>query len=143
MREMLHGHGLKPHPPWTSECGEKDAVTAEERVLDSRDGGDVELHRLLVHADMAGVNPQGVAGLEVIGDDLTAELNPSLALSGQTLHAEAGPAEHPRAESLLEAHRELHAGGGAHESVAMHQVTGRGRDFHGQDLAGQLRRERE
>src|SRR6202049_2802824 len=103
---MLHGHRLKPHAPRTCERGEKDAVAAEERVLDTRDGGDVELHRLLVHADMAGVNAQRVAGLEVVGDDLTAELDPSLALPGQALHAKARPAEQPGAQSLLEAHRE-------------------------------------
>ena len=61
---------------------------------------------------------------EVVGDDLTTELDPGLTLARQTLHAETGTAEQTGAESLLKADRELHAGGGAHEPMPMYQVTG-------------------
>src|SRR3984893_9300913 len=124
MCQMLHGHGLQPHSPRTGESSKKESVAAEERVLDAGNGGDAELNRLLVHAHMAGVDAQGVTRLEIVGDDLAAELNPRLALSCQTLHAEAGPAKQTGAQPLLETDRELHAGGCTHEPMAVHQVSG-------------------
>src|SRR4029077_20213836 len=62
MREVLHGHGLQPHPPWPGQRGEEDAISAEEHVLDARDGRDGELHGILKHPDVARVHAQGVAG---------------------------------------------------------------------------------
>src|SRR5665213_1023541 len=143
VRQMLHGHGLQPHLAGTSEGCEKDAVPPKERVLDARDRGDAELDRVLVHTDVTRVDPQDVPRLEVVRDDLAAQLNPGLALARQPLHSKPRPAQQPGAESLLEAHGELDAGGGAHEPVPVHQVSGGGSDLHRQDLAGQLRRERE
>src|SRR5882672_10099706 len=122
MREVRHRHRLQPHASRSGERREEDAVTAEQRVLDSRDGGDVELHALLVHADMPGVNTQRVAWLQVVRDDLAVELHPGLALSLKALHAKAGAAEDAGAKPLLETDRELHARGRAHEAVPMHEV---------------------
>src|ERR1700730_4123614 len=112
MCQMLHGHGLQPHSPRTGESSKKESVAAEERVLDAGNGGDAELNRLLVHAHMAGMNAQGVTRLEIVSDDLAVELDPSLALSCQTLHTEAGPAKQTGPEPLLESDRDLQARSG-------------------------------
>src|SRR6266571_6124017 len=143
MREMRHRHRLQPHAAGAGERRQEDAVAAEQRVLDARDGGDVELHALLVYADVPRVDPQGVARLQVICDDLAVELYPGAALALQALHAKAGAAEYAGAESLLETDRELHARGRAHEAVTVHEVAGRRRDLHRQDLARELGREGE
>src|SRR5882672_11056383 len=102
MREVGHRHRLQPHASGSSQRREKDAVAAKQRVLDAGHGGDVELHALLVHADMPGVNTQRVARLQVVRDDLAVELYPGLALSLKALHAKAGAAEDAGAEPLLE-----------------------------------------
>src|SRR5579859_3951007 len=77
---MRHAHRLQPHAAGTRERCEEDAVTAEQGVLDARHGGDVELHRLLVHADVTGVHAQRVARLQVVDDHLAVELDPRLPL---------------------------------------------------------------
>src|ERR1051326_8448691 len=112
---MRHGHRLQPDAPWSGQRREEDSVAAEQRVLDTRDGRDVELHRLLVHADMPGVHPDGVAGLQVVHDDLAVELDPGLALALEALHAKARASEDAGHEPLLEADRELHAEGRSEE----------------------------
>src|SRR5260370_17817171 len=123
VRQVLHGHRLQPEPGRTGERGEEEPAAAEESVLDARDSGDVELHRLLVHADMAGMHSQCVAGLQVVSHDLAVELDPGRALALQSLHAKTGAAEYARAQPLLEADRELDADRRAHESVAWNHVA--------------------
>src|SRR6202521_1478631 len=123
MREMLHGHRLQPDPPRTRERGEEDAVTAEERVLDAGYGGDVELDRFLVHAHVPRMDAQRVAGLKVVHDDLPVQLHPRLSLALKPLHPESRAAEDSRAELLLEPDRELHARGGAHETMPVDHVA--------------------
>src|SRR5438874_11335437 len=125
MRAVCDRYRLLQYAPMACEPREKDAVAAEQRVLDAGDGGDVELHALLVHADMPGVDPQRVARLQVVGDDLAVELHPGAALALQALHAKAGAAEDAGAQLLLETDRELHARSPAHEAVAVHHVAGR------------------
>src|SRR5438093_8001034 len=134
MSEMRHRHRLEPHASGAGERREKDAVAAEQRVLDAGDGGDVELHALLVHADVPGVDPQRVARLQVVGDDLAVELHPGAALALQALHAKAGAAEDAGAKLLLETDRELHARSPAHEAVAGTNVPGRRLTSHGRVL---------
>src|SRR3984893_18439864 len=136
MRQVLHGHRLQPHAAGTRECGEEDAVAAEEHVLDTRDGRDVELHRFLEHADMAWMHAQGVARLQVVAHDLAAEPDPRGSLSLQALHAKTRAAENPCPQPLLEADRKLDAERRAHEAMAMNHVALAWRDLHRQDLAG-------
>src|SRR5713226_8810848 len=143
VRQMLHGHRLQPYTAGTGQRGEEQAAAAEERVLDARDGGDVELHRLLVHADMARMHAQGVAGLQVVSHDLAVELDPGRPLALQSLHAKTGAAEYARTQPLLEADRELDANRRAHEAVAVNHVALAWRDLHRQDLPRQLGREGE
>src|SRR5712692_10732213 len=92
VRQVLHGHRLQPDVARTGQRGQQQAAAAEERVLDAGDGGDVELHRLLVHPDVAGMHAQCVAGLQVVSHDLAAELDPGRALALQSLHAKTGAA---------------------------------------------------
>src|ERR1700704_4903216 len=58
MREVLHGHRLQPYASRTCERGQENSVASEERVLDARDGCDVELNRLLVHPHVPWVYAQ-------------------------------------------------------------------------------------
>src|SRR5712691_2486741 len=143
VRQVLHGHRLQPDAARTGQRGQEEAAAAEESVLDARDGGDIELHRLLVHPDVAGMHAQGVAGLQVVSHDLAVELAPGRALSLQSLHAKTGAAEYARAQPLLEADRELDANRRAHEAVAVNHVALAWRDLHGQDLPRKLGREGE
>src|SRR4029077_6928378 len=92
MRQVLHAHRLKPHTTGTCERGQEEARPAEERVLDSWNRGDAELHRFLEHADVTRVDAQRVASLEVIGDDLAVQLDPGMSLALQSLHRETGAA---------------------------------------------------
>src|ERR1700730_1814421 len=119
MSKVLHRHRLQPHPAGTGECGEKDAVTTEKGVLDAGDRGDVELHGLLVHANVARVYAQRVACRQVVNDHLAVKLHPRLTLALEALHPETGSAEDAGAEPLLESDRELHADRCAHEAVPM------------------------
>src|SRR5216684_7886077 len=114
VRQVLHAHRLQPDATWPRERGKEEAAAAEERVLDSGHGRDVELHGFLVHADVARVHAQGVARLQVVGHHLAVQLDPGLALSLETLHAEARAAKNARAQPLLEADRKLDTDGGAH-----------------------------
>src|SRR5881397_2327516 len=101
MRQVVHAHRLQPHPPGSGERGQEQARAAEEHVLDPGHGDDVELDRLLVHADLARMDAQGVARLQVVDDDLAVQLDPGPALSRQALHAETGAAEDTGAQPLL------------------------------------------
>src|SRR6266851_2715967 len=141
VRQVLHAHRLQPDASRPRERGKEEAAAAEERVLDPGHGRDVELHRFLVHADVARVYAQGVARLQVVGHDLAVQLDPRLALPLEALHPESRAAENARAQPLLEADGKLDADGGAHETVPVnHEALARG-DIHGQDLAWQLGRE--
>src|ERR1700704_4503851 len=79
--EVVHAHRLQPHPARSGEGGQEEARPAAEGVLDAGDGRDVETHRLLVHADVAWMDAQRIAGLQVVHDHLSGQLNPSPALS--------------------------------------------------------------
>src|SRR5258707_15554194 len=87
---------------------------------------------------MARMDAQRVAGLQVVHDHLAVQLDPGLALALQSLHAEPRAAENSGPQPLLKADRELHADGGAHESVAVDHVALAGSDLDRQDLAGKL-----
>src|ERR1700730_14856991 len=102
MREVLHRHRLQPHSARTRERGEENAIAAEECVLDSGDGRDVELDRFLIHAHMPWMDAQRVAGLKVVHHDLAMKLHPCLPLSLEPLHPKPGAAEDAGAEALLE-----------------------------------------
>src|ERR1700752_4984637 len=138
MREVLHAHRLKPDPAWSRQRREEQALAAEQHVLDARHGHDAELHRLLEHPDVAWMDAKRVPGLEVVGDNLPAQLAPGLPLTLQPLQPEAGAAEDAGAEALLKADRELHAWGGAHDPVPVTQVALARRDLHREDLSRQL-----
>src|SRR4029077_6598203 len=101
MREVLHGHRLQPDLSRAGERREEDAVASEECVLDAWNGGDVELHRFLVHAHVAWMHAQRVTCLKVVRHDLAMQLDPCLTLTLQALHAEPGTAEHACTQPLL------------------------------------------
>src|SRR5207245_9559304 len=76
VRQVLHGHRLQPHAARTRERCEEDAVAAGERIFDTGDGGDVELHGFMVHADMTGMDAKSVAVLQFEGQDLAVRIHP-------------------------------------------------------------------
>src|SRR5260370_38091613 len=92
VRQVLHGHRLQPDAARTGQRGEEQAAAAEESVLNAGNGGDVELDRLLVHADMAGMYAPGVAGLQAVGRVLAVELDPGRAQALEAWLAHAGDA---------------------------------------------------
>src|SRR5882762_10245239 len=121
--EVVHRHRLKPDPARPCQRGQEEPRATEERVLDAGNCRDVERDRLLEHADMPRVDAQRVAWLQVVNDHLAVQLHPRRSLTLQPLHAKAGASEDPGTQSLLEPDRELHADGGAHETVAVDHVT--------------------
>src|SRR5260370_6551853 len=123
VRQVLHAHRLQPDATRPRQRGEEEATAAEERVLDSGHSRDVELHRFLVHADVAGVHAQGVARLQVVGHHLAVQLDPRLALSLETLHPESRAPDNARAQPLLEADRKLDPDRGAHETAPLYHVA--------------------
>src|SRR5439155_19370136 len=134
---------LQRHAAGPGQRGQEDAVAAEQRVLDAGDGGDVELHALLVHADVSWMHPERVSCLQVVHHDFAVQLHPRMALADEPLHPKSGAAEDAGAEALLKADGELDTGCAAHEAVAVDHVAVPRRDLQREDLPWQLRRERE
>ena len=71
----------------------RDRFAAEEHVPDTADPLDVELHRRSDDADMAGMDQEPLAGLQVLGHDLPGQVKPDHARPGDPLQDEALPAE--------------------------------------------------
>src|ERR1700676_4531137 len=90
------------------------------------------------------MHAQALAWLQVVGQDLAAQLAPCPTLAGDLLEPEAVAAEEPGAEALLKPDRELHAPQATHESVTVAEVAhpGLGRDVDREDRPGETRRER-
>ncbi len=91
------------------------------------------------------MHAQELARLEVVGDDLAAQLAPGAALTMDLLEAEAVTTEETGAQVLLKADRQLHAPDTCHEGVAMRKVAVARlrRDVERKDLSRQARGERD
>src|SRR6202049_839278 len=144
LSELLQRQGLEPDPPWSGQQREEYPVAAEDLVRDPLDRRDRELHGVLEQPDVGGMHAQALARLQVVGEDLAAQLAPCSTLAGDLLKPEAVAAEEPGAEALLNPDRELHATQAAHESVTVAEVphSRLGRDVDREDRPGEARRER-
>ena len=81
---------------------EEQAVAAKDEVLDAADHGDLKRHAGLECADVAGMDEQGLARLQVADDHFAGKFEPCGALAADFLKQEAVAAEDARAERLLE-----------------------------------------
>ena len=134
--ETGDGERLQPDAAGAGEGGEKDAVAAEDHVLDAGDALDLEGDAGLEGADVAGVDAEDFAGREVFDDEFAGEFEPGDALSAGFLQEEAVAAEDACAEGLLEADADLNLRSGAEEAVAVDDVLVAGGDLDGDDVAG-------
>src|SRR5207248_7791311 len=107
VREVGQGQRLEPHLPGTGQRGQEDPVPTEQLVLDPRDRRDVEADGRFEHPDVSRVDPKHLAGLEVIQDDLSVQLDPRLSGARDLLEDEPLAAEHAGAQLLLERDGEL------------------------------------
>ena len=87
------GQGLEPDAAGAGESGEEDSVAAEDHVLDAGNGGDLEGDAGLKGADVARMDAQSFAGLQIADDESSGEFEPGGALSGGLLQKEAVAAE--------------------------------------------------
>jgi hypothetical protein len=69
------------------------------------------------------MHAQALTGLQVVGDDLPAQLAPRATLPADLLEPEAVAAEQPCSEALLETDRELHPADAAHKGVTVSQIA--------------------
>src|SRR6202790_5133435 len=89
------------------------------------------------------MHAQALAWLQVVGQDLAAQLAPCPTLAGDLLEREAVAAEEAGAEALLKPDRELHATEAADKGVPVAEVAHSrlGRDVDREDRPGKARRE--
>jgi len=81
---------------------------------------------------------QRLAGGELVGEDLAAELDPGLAAAGQPLQHEALAAKDAAAERALQGHAKLDSLHAAQEPVPVHQIAASRLHLDRHDLAGHL-----
>src|SRR5580658_97783 len=143
VRQSGDGQGLEPDAAGAGQRGQEDSVAAEDHVLDAGDGGDLKCDAGLECADVAGMDAQGFAGLQVADNEFAREFEPGSALSADLLQQEAVAAENSGAQGLLEADADLNLRRGAEEALTVNHVFVAGRDFDGHDVAGEFRGERE
>ena len=70
MGQARDGQRLQPDSSGAGERGEKNSVAAENQVFDARDRRDLERNAGLKRSDVAGVDAESFAGLEVTDDEL-------------------------------------------------------------------------
>src|SRR5664280_3619384 len=99
--QLADAHRLEPHPARPGQRGDEEPVAPEHLVLDTRNGPDGEIHALGECAHVARVDPERHAGLEVVGEHLTGQLQPRLTLAGQVLEEEAHAPEECAPKLLL------------------------------------------
>src|SRR5207247_5527752 len=87
------------------------------------------------------IDPQGFAGLQVVGHDLTVELDPASAAATDLLEDVTGPTEDSRSERALKPDRNRNLWRAAQKAVPMDQVAASTLDIEGQNLARYLRGE--
>ena len=120
---------LQPDPARTGQGGEKDAVSAEDHVLDSRDPGDLKSNAGLEGSHVPRVHAQRLSRGQILDHQLPRQLDPASALPGHLLQQESVSAEDPGAQGLLEANPELDLRGGAEKAVAVDQILHSGADL--------------
>ena len=102
LRKLLQRKRLQPYATRSGEQREEDAVAAEDLVLDALDRRDGELHRVLEQAHVRRMHAQAFARLQVVGDDLAAQLAPRATLTADLLETESITAEQAGSKGLLE-----------------------------------------
>ncbi len=134
---------LEPDSTGASQNSQKNSVTAEDHIFDSRHGRDLERNAGLECSHMAGMNPQSFAGLKIANHEFSRKFEPSGAQSAHLLQQKAVAAENARAQRLLKANADLNLRSGAEEAVAVNHVLVSGRDFNGYDVTWEFGREGE
>src|ERR1700677_3741149 len=129
---------LQPDFPWTREGGKKNSVAAEDHILDARHGRDLERYAGLKRSNMARMNAQSFAGLQVAHDEFPGEFEPRRSLSGESLQQEAVAPEDARAQRLLKGDINLYLRSGTEKAVTVNHVFVSWRDFDRHDVARQL-----
>jgi hypothetical protein len=112
MGEARDGQRLQPHAARAGERREKNAIAAEDHVLDARHTLNLKRNAGLKSADVARVYAQCFTRCEVLDDEFTGEFKPRDALSADLLQPKAIAAEDTRAKRLLESNAELDVRGG-------------------------------
>jgi hypothetical protein len=74
--ETGDGQRLQPDATRPGERGEEDAIASEDEIFNAADHGDLERNARGEGADVAWMDEQGLALLQVAGDDLAGELEP-------------------------------------------------------------------
>src|SRR5580658_2863783 len=143
VREARDGQRLQPDGSRADHFGEEEAVAAEDHVLDAGHRGDLKADRGLEGSDVAGMDAQDFAGLEVLADQLAGELEPRGACAAQLLEEETVAAEDARAERLLKADGDGDLVSGAEKAVAVDEVFRALAELDGDDVAWDLRCERD
>src|SRR5580693_4484031 len=129
---------LQPDSSRAGEGGKKDSVAAEDHILDARNSGDLERNTGLKRTNMARMNAQSFAGLQVAHDEFSGEFEPGSPLSAESLQQEAVAAEDARAQRLLKADANLYLRSGTEKAMTVNHVFVSRRDFDRHDVARQF-----
>src|SRR5579859_2802285 len=135
MRQPRNRQRLQPYAARPGQCCEKNAVPAEDHVLEAAYDRDLEADTALKRAHMAWVHAQGLARLQVLDHDFARKLEPRRADAAHLLQQKAVAAKYARAQRLLKADTELNLFCRAEKSVAMDVVVVSGLHLNGQNVS--------
>src|SRR4029079_13617137 len=99
--------------------------------------------RCLKGAHMSGMYEERFTGRQVLHDQLAGEFEPRHTVSRNPLQQEAAASENARSERLLEADTDGDLRRGAQKTVTVHEIFLAGRNLYRDNVAGNLRRERD
>src|SRR5262249_29142007 len=122
MRQARNRQCLQPDGTWPGEYREKDAIAAENHVLDAGYRGDLETHACLKRAYMTGMHKQDLTRGEVLHDQFAGELDPCHSIAANALQEEPAAPEDARTQRLLKADADSDLWGSAEEAVTMNEV---------------------
>ena len=115
-RQIPQRHGLHDHPSGTRQRGDEQTLSAEQRVLEPSDRGDIVSHGLLPRDGMRCGHLQHLPGGQVLDDEIAASADERDSVSGYPLEDQPPPAEHYGSKPLLEGQLHLHMLVGSEES---------------------------
>ena len=138
MGQYRQGHALQPDRSGPGQHHDVVAVLAEHAVRDAGKSCRLEAHGRVEGPDMTGVDAQALAGGELVGRDLSGELDPGRAVALEALEEEALPTEDGAAEGLLHGDGRRDVRRPAQPAVAMDYVLRSRCDLDGEDPPGKL-----
>ena len=140
--EVGEVHRLEPDLPRPGEAHQEQPVAAEDLVLQPGHGRQLVGDGPVEQADVARMDAQRLARLELVLRELAAERDPRVARAAEPLQHEAEAAEQARPDLPgVEGGRELAAVGAGEEAAPLNGVGVPGAERHVDDRAGQARRE--